>query len=41
MKKKITVIGCGAIGGLVASSLNNHSNKINIIDIGDHLKNKK
>lgn len=35
---KITVIGCGAIGGLVASSLNKDENNISIIDMGENLK---
>lgn len=34
---KITVIGCGAIGGLVASSLNKDENNISIIDMGENL----
>ena len=38
INKKITVIGCGAIGGLVASSLNNDLNKITIVDVGENLK---
>lgn len=38
--KKITLIGCGLIGSLIASELDNKKNKVTNVNKSQHLKKK-